>query len=277
MSTQSSLLFLQLPMKKIVLFLLFLITFSACGDYQKALKSEDVAIKYDMATKLYDEGKYAKAIRLFEQLAPQYRGKPQSEKMFYMYAQSFFKTKDYMISAGRFESFVASYPRSEKAEECAFLEAVSYSKSSPVYSLDQTETNKGIERMQYFIDAYPNSPYLAEANLITKTLREKLEKKSYEIAYEYYKISDHKSALVALENFIVDYPGTQYKEKALFYKLSSAFIVAENSFENKMEGRLNDAKLAYNALVKYNPETAFKSQADDMLVQIEKDLKQFSK
>lgn len=264
-------------MKKIVLFLLILITFSACGDYQKALKSEDVAIKFDMATKLYDEGKYSKAIRLFEQLAPQYRGKPQSEKMFYMYAQSFFKTKQYYISAGRFESFVASYPRSEKAEECAFLEAVSYSKSSPVYSLDQTETNKGIERMQYFIDAYPNSTYLEEANLIAKNLREKLEKKSYEIAYEYYKISDHKSALVALENFIVDYPGTIYKEKALFYKLSSAFIVAENSFENKMEGRLNDAKLAYNALLKHNPETTFKGQADDMLAKIEKDLKQFSK
>ncbi len=264
-------------MKKIVSTLLLVLAFSACSEYQKALKNEDVAVKFDLATKLYDAGKYSKAIRLFEQIAPAYRGKPQAEKMYYMYAQAFYKTKQYYISAGRFESFVASYPKSEKVEEASFLEAVSYSKSSPVYSLDQTETNKGIERMQAFIDEFPNSTYLTEANVIAKALREKLEKKSFEIAYEYYKISDHKSAMIALDNFIVDYPGTQYKEKALFYKLNSSFIVAENSFINKMETRLTDAKLAYNALIKFNPNTTYKNKADDMLAQIEKDLKQFSK
>ena len=264
-------------MKKLISILLLLLAFSACGEYQKALKNEDAAVKFEMATKLYDEGKYSKAIRLFEQIAPSFRGKPEAEKMYYMYAQAFYKTKQYYISAGRFESFVASYPKSEKAEECSFLEAVSYSKSSPVYSLDQTETNKGIERMQAFIDEFPNSTYLEEANGIAKVLREKLEKKSFEIAYEYYKISDHKSSVVALDNFIADYPGTKYKEKALFYKFDSAFIVAENSFVNKMETRLTDAKLAYQALMKFNPNTTYKAKADDMLAQIEKDLKQFSK
>ena len=264
-------------MKNIISILLLVLLASSCSEYQKVLKNEDVGVKFDYATKLYDAGKYNKAVRLFEQIAPSYRGKPQAEKLFYMYAQAFYKTKQYYISAGRFESFIASYQKSEKVEECSFLEAVSYSKSSPVYSLDQTETNKGIERMQAFIDEYPNSTYLDEANGIAKALREKLEKKSFEIAYEYYKISDHKSSVVALDNFIVDYPGTKYKEKALFYKFDSAYIIAENSFLNKMETRLNDAKLAYQALMKFNPETAYKSKADNMLVQIEKDLKQFSK
>jgi outer membrane protein assembly factor BamD len=36
--------------------------------------------------------------------------------------------------------------------------------------------------------------------------------------------SDYKSAIVALENFVVDYPGTPYKEDALYYKLDSAII-----------------------------------------------------
>jgi TolA-binding protein len=35
--------------------------------------------------------------------------------------------------------------------------------------------------------------------------------------------SDFKSALVALDNFIADYPGTPYKEDALYYKFDSAY------------------------------------------------------
>jgi outer membrane protein assembly factor BamD len=33
-----------------------------------------------------------------------------------------------------------------------------------VYSLDQTDTYKAIDKLQAFIDTYPNSEYLPEAN-----------------------------------------------------------------------------------------------------------------
>jgi outer membrane protein assembly factor BamD len=53
-------------------------------------------------------------------------------------------------------------------------------------------------------------------------LSEKIERKVYENAKGYNTISDYKSALVALDNFI-DYPGTPFKD-ALFYKFDSASI-----------------------------------------------------
>ena len=87
-------------MKKIVSLLLVVVFFCSCNEYQKALKTEDVAVKFEMATQLYDAGKYAKAIRLFEQIAPSYRGKPQAEKLFYMFAQSYYKTEQYKSNYG---------------------------------------------------------------------------------------------------------------------------------------------------------------------------------
>jgi hypothetical protein len=41
-----------------------------------------VAVKFEIGTKLYEAGKYKKAIRLFRQITPTYRGKelPQAEK-----------------------------------------------------------------------------------------------------------------------------------------------------------------------------------------------------
>ncbi|MCZ8331831.1 MAG: outer membrane protein assembly factor BamD [Flavobacterium sp.] len=264
-------------MKKFLVFFTFVLLFSSCSEYQNALKSDDVAVKYEAAEKMFEAKKYSKAIRLFEQIAPAYKGKPSAEKMFYMYSQSLYLTKQYYSAGYQFESFVADYPKSQKLEEASFLGAKCYSKLSPVYSLDQIDTYKAIDKIQAFIDEYPESTYLAEANIVAKDLREKLEKKAFEVAKQYNTIEDYKSAIVALDNFMINYPGTIYKEKALYYKFDSSYKLAINSVPSKMQERLEDAKTAYNNLVKLNTNSEFKNKADEMLARIENDLKQFSK
>lgn len=264
-------------MKKIVLLLVVLVFLASCSEYQKALKSEDPAVKLEMATKMYEAKKYNKAIRVFEQIASVYRGKPESENLYFMFSQSYFKSEQYYLAGYQFESFVSSFPKSDKAQEASFLGAKSYSMLSPVYSLDQTDTTKAIEKLQAFIDSYPNSIYLAEANVIMKNLNEKLERKVFENAKGYNTISDYKSALVALDNFIADFPGTPFKEEALFYKYDSAYQLGINSVPAKMEERLNVAKVAYANLIKFKADTKYKKQADEMYARIEKDLQKFIK
>jgi outer membrane protein assembly factor BamD len=264
-------------MKKFLLLSIISLAIIACSPFQKAMKSEDTAVKYAEAEKLYEKGKYSKSILLFEQLQQSYKGKPQAEKMFYMYSQALYKTKQFYAAGYQFEKFSSSYPKSEKVEEASYLGAFCYSKLSPVFSLDQTDTEKAIDKMQNFIDKFPESKYLAESNVIVKALREKIEKKAYENAREYNKISDYKSALVALDNFIADYPGTPYKEAALFYKLDSGYKLAINSIPSKMKERLDNSKILYNNLIKFNPNSEFKAKADDMLANIEKTLTTIAK
>jgi outer membrane protein assembly factor BamD len=57
-----------------------------------------------MATKLYDAGKYSKAIRIFDN--PAYRGKPKQKNCF-ICSQSYYKTKQYTLAGYQFESFVS--------------------------------------------------------------------------------------------------------------------------------------------------------------------------
>lgn len=264
-------------MKKFFALITVLLVFSSCNEYQKAIKSEDVAVKFDVATKLYEKGKYEKAIRLFEQISPAYKGKPQAEKMFYMYSQALYKTEQYYTSGYQFESFASSYPKSEKVEEAYFLGAKSYSKLSPVYSIDQVDTFKAIDKLQEFIDRYPESTYTVEANVLVKELRNKIEKKVFENAKQYNTIADYKSAIIALDNFVSDYPGTPYKEAALYYKFDSAYLLAINSVQDKMKERLLNAQNAYQGLIKFKVDTKYKKEVDQKLTKIENDLKQFSK
>ncbi|MES2410939.1 MAG: outer membrane protein assembly factor BamD [Bacteroidota bacterium] len=264
-------------MKKFLALFAVTIFLSSCSDYQRALKSEDVAVKIVSATKMYEAKKYGKAIRLFEQIAPAYKGKPQAERMFYMYAQSLYKTEQYYLAGYQFESFVSSYPKSEKIEEASFLGAKSFTFLSPVYSLDQTDTYKAVDKLQNYIDSYHDGKNIEEANLLAKKLREKLEKKAFENAKIYNTISDYKAAMVAFDNFMINFPGTTYKEKALYYKFDSAYSLAINSVPSKMKERLENAKAAYSSLIKFKADTQYKSKADEMLARIETDLKQFTK
>jgi outer membrane protein assembly factor BamD len=264
-------------MKNVLYLFILVLLISSCSEYQKALKSEDIAVKFVAASKMYEAKKYSKAIRLFDQIAPAYKGKPQAERMFYLYAQSLYKTEQYYLAGYQFESFVSSYPKSEKVEESAFLGAKCFSELSPVYSLDQTDTYKAIDKLQNFIDTYSESVNLSEANNLVKKLREKLEKKAYENAKIYYNIANYKAAMVAFDNFMINFPGTPYKEKALYFKFDSAYNLAINSVNFKMEERLIQAKAAYTGFVKYYNNSEYKPKADEMLARIENDLKQFSK
>lgn len=263
-------------MKKIFFLLFIAISFTSCSEYQKALNGENIAHKYAVAEKMYNKEKYNKAVRLFEQIAPGYRGKPEAERMFYMYAKSTYEMKQYGMSAHWFERFVNNYPQSDKVEEAWLLSGKSYAELSPRYSKDQIDTYKAIDKLQEFINLYPNSEYATEANEIIIELNQKIEKKYFEIAKQYNTIAgytrDYNASIVALDNFLIDYPGTIFTEDALYYKFDSMYHIAMNSVQARKKERLEQAKEAYNVLNRHNAASKYKSQADKMLEQIEKEL-----
>jgi len=254
--------------------LLSLVIFS-CSDYQKVLNKGSVEEKYKMAVKLYETNKFAKALRLFEMITPSYRGKPQMERIQYMVAQSNFNTKHYTNAGYYFNRFTKNYPKSSKVEEAAFLSAYSYKLQSPEHSLDQTDTYKAIEAFQGFINTYPNSDRLDEANQHYKELRAKLEKKAFEIAKTYYRTAsydfrNYKASIRAFENLISEYLGTEFKEEALYYIFKASHDLVLVSTSRKKAERIEDAIKAYDKLKRVFPESEFLKDSDKMLATIKK-------
>lgn len=252
--------FLRNMKKGLVLLGAFLMLVS-CSEYQKVLKSQDTGKKYTLAEELYNQAivedskpKFRKALRVLEQIVPEYRGKPQGEKLTFLYADTYYQLGDNLTAGYQFERFVASYPKSDKAEEATFKAARSYYLDSPSFNLDQEDTYKAIEELQKYIDKYPNGEFLDQANEYAAELRIKLEKKAYEIAKQYHHTENYKSAIVAFNNFITDYPGSPFREAAFYYRFDSAYELAINSYEVLMEERLNTAKGFYTSYKKYYPE-----------------------
>ncbi|MGB3150363.1 MAG: outer membrane protein assembly factor BamD [Maribacter sp.] len=268
-------------MKRLISFTVFVVLLASCSEYQKVLKKEDVKAKYDMAEKFYEEKDYKRANRIYEQIAPKYVGKPQGERVMFFLANTYFELGDFNMAGYQFERFVKSYPKSDKLAEANFLGAKSYYELSPTYSLDQTDTDKALLKLQNFINAYSESEYFDEANAMAKELTTKKEKKAYEILKQYNKLGEFnydmlKSAVAASDNFVSDFPGSVYREDALFVKLDATTNMALNSFESLQKERLQTAKAAYTVLKKQYPNTKFEKEATNLNSKIENELQKFT-
>jgi outer membrane protein assembly factor BamD len=258
---------MNLKMLKVFLYSLLGSIVCSCSDYQKLLNSDDTSVKYKEAEVYYKNGEYRKANRLFEQIIPKYRGKPQAQRIIFFFADSYFQIKSYYLAAYQYENFIKSYPKSQRLQEASFKAAMSYYFQSPKFSLDQDDTYTAIEKLQVFLNLYPNSEYADRANQMIAELQEKIEKKNFEIAKQYYTIRDYKAAIKANDNFISSFPGTKFREEALYTKFISSYQIAINSISTKKEDRLEDLIQQFNTIIRYYPESLF---LDDLEKKMEK-------
>ncbi|MCV6628756.1 MAG: outer membrane protein assembly factor BamD [Flavobacteriaceae bacterium] len=269
-------------MKRLFIAIIALWINSSCSPYQKALKSEEVKVKYELAEKLYQEKDYKRANRLYDQIHKDYIGKPQGERILYFYANTHFELEKYQLAAYEYERFYRAYPKSDKVVEAMFMGAKSLYMESPKYTIDQTETKEAIEKLQVFINTYPDSPFLSEANAMAKELTNKLEYKALDISKQYlklggYRLVNYRAAVASFNNFIADYPGSDYREEALFYRFEASYELAKVSIQSVLQERLETAQEYYDAFVRYFPESKFRKKADKNISDINKRLQQFSK
>ena len=137
------------------------------------------------------------------------------------------------------------------------MEAKSYFMLSPIYTLDQDDTFTGIDKLQVFINRFPNSEYLNEALELMEKLQNKIEKKEFEISKQYYTIRDYSSAIKSLDNFIADNPGTIFREEALYFRWLSQYEIAINSIESRINDRITELERSLENFLRYYPDTIF--------------------
>ncbi len=259
-------------MKKLIVIFAGILLLSACSQYQKVYNGNDIDAKYKMAWKMYEAKKWGKADQLFSQVDKFYKRKPTYQRLLFAHAMTLFNKKYYVSAGEKFRKFTQLYPESSKAEEADYYIVKSYDALSPKYSVDQAYTVRAIEEVNRFLKKYPFSKYKDEVNKINSKLERKLERKYYEIAKLYYDLGRYKAAIRALNNYMVDYPGSHYKEDALFYRYKAAADLALNSVESKKEERLKKAMAYYQNFKEKSTNEAYKKEAESLYEALQKAL-----
>lgn len=260
---------LKTSMKNYIALLILAVIAVSCGPYQEALKSTDNEVKLAMIDTLIKKEKFSKAINLFDQVIPALRGTENAEAWSLKYAHALYQTGDYLNSAYQFERFVQSHSDSKDKELAAFMGAKSHYKMSAVYSKNQTNTDRGLAKLQDYINSYPSGEYADDANGLVTELRDKLDRKAYEIAKNYHHRKRYIPAIKSFENFIIQHPGSDYMDDAQYYLLESEYLYAIKSRDELIDGRMDIAIKYYNTFVSRFPESEYRKDADKIKEKIE--------
>lgn len=185
--------------------------------------------KLSYAKNLYDEEDYEVALNEFQAIVLQYPGNAVVDDAQYYLGMARFQRGEYVLGAYEFSRLVKNMPASEFVPDAQFMLAECYYQLSPHFSLDQKYTSKAIEEFQAFIDFFPSSEKVPEAERKIDELNEKLAHKEFENARIYEKLDYYKAALDYYTNVIETYHDTKYAPMALYNKIKLLIARERNS------------------------------------------------
>ena len=262
---------------KIVIYFLTLSFFISCSEYNKVLKGSDYNLKFDKAIEYYKNDQCYKSLPLLEELMSYFRMTSKGEDVYYYYAKNQYCMGDFYLAGYYFKRFVKNFPQSSRVEECAFNSAVCLMMNSPDYYLDQSESYKAIDEFQLFLSKYPNSFLVDSCNNMVANLRARLERKSFEKGKLYFRMEKFRSAIIALNTTILEFPDTQYKEEVLYLILKSNYLFAINSVLSKKVERFEESIKSYYTFVDSFKNSKFANEAESFYLSSLKELEKLKK
>lgn len=258
-----------------LLIIICLLGCASCSKYRKLLKGTDNEAKYQAALEYYAQEDYDRALQLFDVMQAYYRTKPEGENIAYLTAECYYNKEEYVIASSYYKRFVTRYPLSKNSEDALFKSAMCYYNISPKMTLDQTDSYTAISEFQNFVDVFPNSTKVDEANARIDTLRMKLEDKEYDICRLYFKMEEYQAAITTYEAFLKDHPTTKYREEILNNMVINYYRYAENSVRSKQRERYELALEKYNTLCYVYPESEYIAKLEPTVKKIREKLEKY--
>lgn len=220
---------------------------------------------YTTGKQYFEEGKYLRAIEFLQgsfDFGPTHEFAADAQLML---ARAYAANRDYLLAAHEYSRFIQIYRLDPRIAEAEYEYAMTFFHQSPRYQLDQTDTEKAVRQFQLFIDKYPMSPLVADAEEKITVLREKLGRKGYETGRLYERRDLYQAAAVSYEQVFDKYPDTQWADDALLGAVRVYILYADNSVESKMEERYAKAVENYQRLRQLFPTESVTSEAEQLL------------
>tara|TARA_B100001540_G_scaffold100435_3_gene90365 strand:- start:477 stop:1295 length:819 start_codon:yes stop_codon:yes gene_type:complete len=264
-------------MRNILFYIILCFCFLSCGEYQKALKTDDFNYKYEKAVAYYEKQDFNRALPLFSELNTIMLGTSKMEEIGYYYAYCHYSIGENLIAASLFKRYVMNYPNSKHTEECSYMSAYCYYLESSDYSLDPGNTYRAINELQGFINQFSNSKRIVDCNQLIDELRSRLSKKAFENAKQYYMTENYKSAIISFDNLLIDFPSFKDREQVYYLIVKSSYLLAVNSVSAKVEERLKETLDVYEQFKDNYSTSSYLSELEDTYENTKKMLEELNK
>lgn len=256
-------------MYKYIVFVISILLFTSCGEYQNVLKSSDPDYKLDYAKRAFAQKKYVQSYTVLKDIITVFKGSEKAEESLYLLALSYYENKEYLDASLYFQTYYSRYPKGKYTELARFYCGYGYYLYSPESQLDQTGTHKAIAELQAFLDHFPRSEKVPIAQNAIFELQDKLTYKELQNAQLYYNLgtylgNNYQSAIIVAENAIKDYPYSKYKEDLELLILKAKFQEANLSVDEKKVDRFRDVIDEYYSFINNYPDSPNRNEADNI-------------
>jgi outer membrane protein assembly factor BamD len=235
----------------------------SCGGY-KVPSNISAEERFDLGKRMFANRDYVDSKAQFKILTLNYPGIKFMDEAQFLLAESHFNMKEYILASDEYNRLVRLYPNSQWVDDCQFKVGVCDYRLSPKPSLDQKYTFQAIQSLQRFIEEFPASQLVPEAEKLLNISRGKIAEKEFKTGELYRKLKDHSAALVYYSSVLAAYYDTQYAEGALFWK-GQCLLKLE-----RHEASLS----AFEEFVQKYPESRMRSQALSKIKDIRNQLRQ---
>jgi len=195
------------------LILCALVLLSACASTE-VTDTPTAEQRFAMGMQEYQDDNWLEAINEFEIIRLQYPGSAVADSARYFTGMSRFNREEYLLASYEFNRLVTGGRSGDMADEAYYMYAQCYYEMSPKVQLDQTATERAIDALQSFVEAYPTHPKAAEVEKQVLELVNKLADKEYETAVLYEKMENRSAALIYYGTVVDRYYNTYVVDDA---------------------------------------------------------------
>ena len=233
-----------------------------CGKKDVHLE-EDLSPRFEKAMGYFDKGKYSRAKDEFDYIIMADPGSKISNESQYYMAESMYQIKEYdeaSIAFDRYVRFSPDYSKIEKARYRICECAINFSNS---YQREQSQTHRALEQLQMFIEDFPASDLINDAEDAMLALRLKLAQKDYEVGRMYLKLEEYDSALIYFRSVLNHYYDTSFSDDArvgiiFTHILNDNHEGAKSYFKSQKERFLSENKYKEAETLLQDTETGLK-------------------
>ena len=226
--------------KKVITFLLLgLLVFSACGKKTK-IQSGTAQELYSSATnELYNKKggfpwiltgpDYDLILETLREIQLRYTFSPFATLAEIRTADTYFRKEEYQQAITEYDNFIKNHPGNNEVEYAMYQLALSNYKLKGGKDRDPTFAREAVKWFNLFMDKYPNSQLVPDAEKRILRCKNILAEREIFIGKFYLKKKNYKAAEARFNLVLQDFPDSKYTEEA--YKLISK-LPAENPPES---------------------------------------------
>lgn len=231
-------------------------------------------LRYDTPEEAFQKGmerynarKYERAVQYFQGVFDFGRTHEWADDAQLFLARAYRANKEYILAASEYSRFVEIYRGDERVPTAEFERAMTYYERSPGYQLDQTDTQRGIEVFNLYMQRYPNHDSVMVANQRAQVLRQKLARKQFNAAQLYERRELYEAAALSFEVVFDKYPDTPWADDALLGAIRAYIAFSDQSIEARQAGRLQQAIDHYQRLLQIFPDSVLLKEAEALYEQ----------